>query len=187
LHVPFEAGVVLVQDEAAHRQAFSLTPDYLQHAARGLAGGEVWFSDYGPQLTRGFRALKVWLSLKEHGVRRYARMFEKNVAQAHYFARLVTEAPGLELLAPVGLDIVCFRFNPGHLPEAALDALNKELLLRVYESGVAAPSYTVLDGKYCLRVAVANHRSRDADFELFTDTLLRLGLELLSETAVDSA
>jgi aromatic-L-amino-acid/L-tryptophan decarboxylase len=183
LHVPFEAGVALVRDEAAHRQTFSLTPDYLAHAARGLAGGEAWFSDYGPQLTRGFRALKVWMALKEHGARRYARIIEQNVAQARAFARRVVETPGLELMAPVGLDIVCFRYNPGGLSEGALAALNQELLLRVHESGVAVPSYTTLEGRYCLRVAVANHRSTDADFDLFTRTLLRLARELPAAAA----
>ena len=184
LHVPFEAGVALVRREAAHRQTFSLTPEYLQHTARGVAGGEVWFSDYGVELSRGFKALKVWLSFKEHGVRKYGRLMEQNVAQAHYLAGLIEGEEGLELTAPVGLDIVCFRFNPGGLAGDALDDLNKELLIRIHESGVAVPSYTTLNGSYCLRVAVSNHRSTFEDFELFVRETVRLGEALLEENAV---
>ncbi|MCA9840368.1 MAG: aminotransferase class V-fold PLP-dependent enzyme, partial [Trueperaceae bacterium] len=89
MHVPFEAGVALVKHEKAHRSTFTLTPEYLEHAKRGLAGGEVWFSDYGVQLSRDFKALKVWLSFKEQGIVKYGRLMEQNVAQAKYFADLV--------------------------------------------------------------------------------------------------
>ena len=178
MHVPFEAGVALVRHEKAHRHTFSLTPEYLQHATRGLAGGDVWFSEYGIQLSRGFRALKVWLSLKEQGINKYGRLMEQNVEQAHYLAGLIEKSEGLELMAPVGMDIVCFRFNPGDATDEVLNELNKELLIRIHESGVAIPSYTTLDGKYCLRVAIANHRSTKADFDLFVDQVLGLGKEL---------
>ena len=153
----------------------------MQHAARGVAGGEVWFSDYGVELSRGFKALKVWLSFKEHGVRKYGRLMAQNVAQAHYLSELIRREEGLELTAPVGLDIVCFRFNPGGLMGDALDDLNKELLIRVHESGVAVPSYTTLNGNYCLRVAISNHRSTSQDFELFVQETVRLARELLAE------
>ena len=186
LHVPFEAGVALVRREAAHRHTFSLTPEYLQHAARGVAGGEVWFSDYGVELSRGFKALKVWLSFKEHGVRKYGRLMAQNVAQAHYLAGLIEREAGLELTAPVSLDIVCFRFNPGGLAGEALDDLNKELLIRVHESGVAVPSYTTLNGRYCLRVAISNHRSTFQDFELFVRETVRLARDLLTEGALEA-
>lgn len=181
LHVPFEAGVALVRHEKPHRNTFSLTPEYLQHATRGVAGGELWFSDYGVELSRGFKALKVWLSFKEHGVRKYGRLMEQNVAQAQYLAELIEQEAGLELTAPVGLDIVCFRFNPGGLTGDALDDLNKELLIRIHESGVAVPSYTTLNGNYCLRVAISNHRSTFQDFELFVRETVRLAQELLAE------
>jgi aromatic-L-amino-acid/L-tryptophan decarboxylase len=179
MHVPFEAGIALVKDEKAHRHTFSLTPEYLEHATRGLAGGAVWFSDYGLQLSRGFKALKVWLSFKEHGIHKYGRLMEQNVKQAQYFADLVERAEQLELMAPVGMNIVCFRFNPGSLSDEALNALNKELLIRIHESGVAVPSYTTLKGKYCLRIAIANHRSTLADFDVFATEMVRLGKELL--------
>jgi aromatic-L-amino-acid/L-tryptophan decarboxylase len=179
LHIPFEAGVALVRSEREHRWTFSLTPEYLAHAERGLASGSLWFSDYGLQLSRGFRALKVWMSIKEHGMAKFGRLIDQNIAQAHYLADLVRSHPQLEMMAPVGLNIVCFRFNPGGLDDARLNTLNQELLVRLHESGVAAPSYTTLNGCYCLRAAITNHRSRRSDFDLMIETILNLGKDLV--------
>lgn len=178
MHVPFEAGCVLVRSEKAHRMAFSLTPAYLQHETRGLAAGQHWFSDYGLQLTRQFRALKVWMSIKEHGLDRFGRMISRNVEQAQYFGQLVEDDPQLELMAPIGMDIVCFRFNPGGLDDAALNALNKEILMQLHEQGIAVPTYTTLNGHYCLRIAIANHRSRQEDFDLLAQEVVRIGRQI---------
>ena len=174
LHIPFEAGCVIVRSESMHRHTFSLTPEYLAHETRGLAAGH-WFSDYGLQLSRQFRALKVWMSVKEHGLDRFGRMIARNVEQAHYFGQLVENDPNLELLAPIGMDIVCFRFNPGGMNDEKLNALNKEILMQLHESGVAVPSYTTLNGRYCLRIAIANHRSRREDFDLLAREVVRIG------------
>jgi glutamate/tyrosine decarboxylase-like PLP-dependent enzyme len=182
LHVPFEAAVALVRSEPDHRWAFSLTPEYLAHTERGLAAGARWFSDYGLQLSRGFKALKVWLSIKEHGAGRFGRLIDQNITQAHYLAGLVRDQPLLEWMAPVELNIVCFRYNPGGMDDGALNALNQELLIRLHESGSAAPTYTTLDGRYCLRAAIANHRSRREDFDLFIAEVLRLGQQVVTET-----
>lgn len=181
LHVPFEAGCVLVRDKTAHRETFALTPEYLAHETRGLAAGDIWFSDYGLQLSRQFRASKVWMSIKEHGLERFGRMIARNVEQAHYFAGLVEADPKLELMTPIGLDIVCFRFSPGSLETAALDALNKEILMQLHEKGIAVPSYTTLRGRYCLRIAIANHRSVQADFDLLATEVVRLGNEIMRQ------
>ena len=178
LHVPFEAGCALVRDRSAHRSAFALTPEYLEHAARGLASGPLWFSEFGPQLSRGFRALKVWLSFKEHGLDKFGRLIEQNIAQAQELARLVRAEPRLELMAPVVLNIVCFRFRAAGLAEAELNALNAELLIRLHESGVAAPSYTTLHGRYCLRAAIANHRTVPDDLRVMLDAVLEIGAAL---------
>lgn len=175
LHVPFEAGCVLVRDRNAHRATFSLTPEYLAHAQRGLASGADWFSDYGLQLSRGFRALKVWLSFKEHGLDKYGRLIEQNIAQAQRLGELVCAAGELELMAPVGLNIVCFRYRgQGGTPQE-LNALNEELLIRLHEGGVVAPSYTTLNGCYCLRAAIVNHRTQTADLALLVEEVLRIG------------
>jgi glutamate/tyrosine decarboxylase-like PLP-dependent enzyme len=178
LHTPFEAGCALVRSEKAQRNTFSLTPEYLAHETRGLAAGHLWFSDYGLQLSRQFRALKVWMSIKEHGLDRFGRMIARNVKQAQYFGRLVEADPCLELMAPIGMDIVCFRFNPGGMSDEQLSALNKEILMQLHEQGTAAPSYTTLQGRYCLRIAIANHRSRQEDFDLLAREVVRLGKEL---------
>ncbi len=105
-------------------------------------------------------------------------MIDRNVEQAHYFGELVRLEPTLELVAPIGMDIVCFRFNPGGLNDDALNILNKEILMQLHEKGIAAPSYTTLDGKYCLRIAIANHRSTQDDFDLLAREVVRLGKEL---------
>jgi aromatic-L-amino-acid/L-tryptophan decarboxylase len=178
MHMPFEAGCILVRDEQAHRGTFALTPAYLEHETRGLAAGALWFSDYGLQLSRQFRALKVWMSIKEHGLDRYGRMIARNIEQAHYFGRLVENTPDMELAAPIGLDIVCFRFNPGGLADEALDAINKEILMQLHEQGIAVPSYTTLNGRYCLRIAIANHRSTTEDFDVLAREVRRIGKEL---------
>ncbi len=183
MHIPFEAGCVIVRSEQAHRNTFSLTPEYLAHETRGLAAGHLWFSEYGLQLSRQFRALKVWMSIKEHGLDRFGRMIARNVEQAHYFGELVENDPALELMAPIGMDIVCFRFNPGGLDEAGLNALNKEILMQLHESGIAAPSYTTLNGQYCLRIAIANHRSQQEDFDLLAREVVRLGQEVVGQRA----
>ncbi|MFO7546017.1 MAG: pyridoxal-dependent decarboxylase [Trueperaceae bacterium] len=178
MHVPFEAGMALVRDAEAHRATFATTPAYLAQAPRGLAGGATWLSNFGVQLSRDFKALKVWLSWTERGVEAYGRIMQRNVAQAHYLAERIEREPLLELLAPVVLDIVCFRVRPPGWSEERIDALNQELLMRMHESGVAIPSYSTLQGRYCLRVAIGNHRARHEDFDLFVDTLLTMTREL---------
>ena len=127
------------------------------------------------------------MSLREHGVEKYGRLISQNAAQARYLAGLVAASPDLELIAPVDLNIVCFRFNPGKraggisiMDDAALNALNEEILLRLHESGVAAPTYTTLAGRYALRAAITNHRSRREDFDLLVREVVRLGREVMN-------
>jgi glutamate/tyrosine decarboxylase-like PLP-dependent enzyme len=181
MHVPFEAGCVLVRSDTAHRETFSVVPAYLAQSNRGLAAGRIWFSEYGLQLTRQFRALKVWMSVKEHGLDRLGRMMSRNVEQAHYLGRLLDAHPELERMAPIGLDIVCFRYNPGGLDDESLNTLNRETLIRLQERGIAAPSYTTLSGRYCLRVAIANHRSTFEDFDVLIDAVADIGREVTAE------
>ncbi|WP_257455490.1 pyridoxal-dependent decarboxylase [Archangium lipolyticum] len=125
--------------------------------SRGLAARPSMFSEYGVQLSRGFRALKVWMSLKAYGAAKYGRLIEQNVEQAHLLGRRVDAEPELQRLAPVSLNITRFRYVCRGAPEARLDAWNRELLCRLHESGVAVPSYTTLEGRYCLRVCFNNH------------------------------
>ncbi len=179
MYMPIEVGCVLVRREEDHRRAFAVTPEYLSHGGeRGLMAGSRWFSDYGIQLSRGFRALKVWMSIKEHGIEKYARLIRQNVQQALYLAGRIDADPELERLAPVPLNIVCFRFVAEDHSDEELNLLNQELLIRLHESGSAAPSYTTLNGKYALRVAITNHRSTRTDFDVLLEAVKRIGKEL---------
>lgn len=175
MYVPYEVGCVLVQNEEKHRRAFSLTPDYLARAERGISAAKTWLSDYGIQLSREFRALKVWMSIKTHGMDAYGQLIQQNIEQARYVASLIDEYPELERLAPVTLNVVNFRYVREGLSEEELNQLNDELLMDLQESGVAAPTSTMLKGKYAIRVAVTNHRSKREDFALFIDKVLELG------------
>jgi len=181
MYMPYEIGCVLVRNKANHRGAFLMSAEYLTHAERGLAGGPLWFSEYGPQLSRGFRALKAWMSIKEHGIKKYGRLIKQNVDQARYLAELVDDSPDLERLAPVPLNIVCFRFKADRLDDASLNQLNQELLIQLHERGIAVPSHTTLGGKYALRVAITNHRSRREDFDVLVRQVITLGEGLLGK------
>jgi glutamate/tyrosine decarboxylase-like PLP-dependent enzyme len=181
MYLPFEVGCVLVRDAEAHVRTFAAKQNYFGDGERGVIGGGLPFAERGIELTRSFRALKVWMSLKAHGVAAYARLIEQNVAQASYLAELIGASPELELLAPVALNVVCFRLRPRGVAEAELNALNKEVLLRVQESGVAVPSSTVLDGKFAMRVAITNHRSRREDFEVLVAAVREVGTKVAKE------
>lgn len=184
MYMPMEVGCVLVRREPDHRNTFSLTPSYLTHGQRGMQAGSIWFSDYGIQLTRSFRALKVWMSIKEHGTEKYARLIEQNVAQCQYLTALIKQQPQLELLAPTALNIVCYRFVAPNMSDEQLNALNHELLIELQEQGIAGPTSTILNGRFAIRVANVNHRSRRADFEVLVRQTLRIGRELLAQAEV---
>ncbi len=178
---PFEVGLALVRHPDLHRGTFATQSSYLDSAPRGIIAGGFPFADMGVQLSRGFRALKVWMSLKSHGADLWGRLVEQNVAQARYLRDRVLAEPRLELLAPVPLNLVCFRYAAPGFDDAALDAVNQEILIRVQERGIAVPSSTVLDGRFALRVAITNHRSRREDFDLFVDAVLEEGAELAGD------
>jgi len=178
MYMPFESACVLVRDAAAHRAAFASTAPYIAKKTRGVIAGGLGFADLGPDLTRSFKALKVWLSLKTHGAGAFARLVEQNVAQAEHLAARVRAHPELELLAPVALNVVCFRYRREGIDEAALNALNEEVLLRIHEAGIAVPSSTLLHGRFALRVAIVNHRSRRADFDALADAVVRIGRDV---------
>lgn len=178
MYLPFDIGCILVHDPAAQAATFALHQKYFGDSERGLVAGGLPFADRGIELTRSFRALKVWMSLKAHGTRQYARLVEQNVAQARYLADLLHSEPHFELLAPVPLNVVCFRYHPPSVDESKLNPLNQELLLRLQESGIAVVSSTLLDGKFALRAAITNHRSRREDFAMLVQALTGLAADL---------
>ena len=166
-----------MRDRRQHRQTFAEDAEYLQKMSRGIAAAE-FLHDYSLDTTRGFRALKIWMMLKEHGVEKFGRLIDQGIAQARYLTGLIAHQPMLEMMAPTVTDIVCFRFNPGDRDEAALRKLNIEIMLRMQEAGVAAVSDTTVKGRHCLRVAICNHRTRRTDLDLLVQEVLRVGAEL---------
>ncbi len=170
-YVNYEVGCVLIRDRDVHRNAFKLNANYLLSHDRGLAAGPETLSNYGLELSRGFKALKVWMSLKEHGVDRYKDVVTRNIRQARYLGEMVSNDSDFELMTPVTLNIVCFRYRFDSGDVDTENRLNRELLMRLHESGVATPSYTILDGKYCIRVNITNHRTKKADLDMMVEWL----------------
>ena len=179
LHIPYESACVLIRDKQLHQSAFSSVPNYLTAHERGLAAGPEPLTNYGIELSRSFKALKVWMSLKEHGIQKYGRLVQQNIDQARYLGEKVSQTPNLELLVPVSMNIVCFRFNDGKHSEEALNQLNKEILMRLHESGIATPSYTIIHGKYAIRTNITNHRTRLEDLDLLISTIIEIATRLL--------
>lgn len=175
LHVNYSAGCVLIRDGEAHRYSFADRPEYLHGADAGLASGDYWPVDYGPELSRGFLSLKIWTQLKHYGTERLGAAITRNCEQAQYLAEQIRQVPELELLAPVALNIVCYRFRAA---EGDLDALNDRIVIAMQESGVAVPSTTRIDGKLAIRVNLTNHRTRNSDLDLLLAETLRLGAKL---------
>jgi glutamate/tyrosine decarboxylase-like PLP-dependent enzyme len=184
LHAPFEVGCALVRDAAAHLASFSVAQEYLEKMPRGLASAD-WLYEYGLQTSRGFRALKVWMALKEHGVEKFGRLIDQNIAQAHYLDALIASEPLLEIAAPLAINIVCFRYRPSRLDEAGMRRVNVELMIRLQEQGIAAISDTTVRGKHCLRVAINNHRTRRSDLDLLVREVIRLGREIEASVRAD--
>ena len=174
--VPYDAGFLLVRDGEVHRAAFASQAAYLTRETRGLAAGDPWFTDYGVDLSRGFRALKVWFTLKTFGIARLGEMIAETCRLARFLAARVSREPTLELLAPVPLDIVCFRVR--HADESAADTVNREIVLELQESGLAVLSTTRVDGKLAIRVAIVNHRCRESDLELVVDAIVERALRM---------
>jgi aromatic-L-amino-acid decarboxylase len=178
LHVPYDAGAVLVRDGALHASTFSDHAPYLVRTERGTAAGEPWFTDFGPELSRGFRALSVWFTMKTYGLDRFGELIAQQCALARAFGERIAATPPLELLAPVTLNIVCFRYA-APLDPAACDALNGKIVIELQERGIAVPSTTRINGKLAIRMNVMNHRTTQPDLDATLAAVLTLGKELL--------
>jgi glutamate/tyrosine decarboxylase-like PLP-dependent enzyme len=164
LYVPVEAGLVLVRHGEGLRSAFSLVPPYLRTDGNieGV-GGLPWFSEYGFQQTRGFRALKVWMAIQYHGLAGYRKAIDRDIAHARALADALRTASDFELLEPQCLSIVCFRYvHDGASPEA-LDEFNKHLLERLQLGGRVFLSSTIIEGRFWLRACFVNPLADDED------------------------
>jgi aromatic-L-amino-acid decarboxylase len=170
--VPYDAGCLVVRDRAAHLATFRRPAAYLARSRRGLAAGDPWPCDLGPDLSRGFRALKVWMTLKTFGTDGLGRCVEQSCRLARRLAARIDAEPLLERVAPVPLNVVCFRFRPGN------DAIQSDIAAELQELGIAAPSTTVIGGRVVLRAAIVNHRTRGEDVDALADGVVATGIRL---------
>ncbi|MGA7071163.1 pyridoxal phosphate-dependent decarboxylase family protein [Bradyrhizobium sp.] len=168
--VPYDAGFLLVRDSERHLAAFAAPAVYLRRETRGLAAGSPWPCDLGPDLSRGFRALKTWFTLKAFGTDKLGAMIERTCRLARYLEAKVSAEPRLELLAPAQLNIVCFRYRADDA-----NRINSEIVADIQESGIAAPSTTTLDGRLAIRAAIVNHRTDVGDLDALVAAVLEFG------------
>jgi glutamate/tyrosine decarboxylase-like PLP-dependent enzyme len=182
LYIPVEAGLILIRNAQVMRDAFSHVPPYLRfNDGDDEVSGPPWFSEYGFQQTRGFRALKVWMALKYHGLAGYKAALERDIALARRLAGLVSAAPDLELLEPAGLSIVCFRYRPPAWPDdqEQLNPLNQRLLKQLQLSGEAFLSGTTIRGQFMLRACIVNPHSTEEGMDTLVELVRRIGRELI--------
>ena len=168
--VPYDAGFILARDTGRQLDAFASPAAYLRRESRGMAAGSPWPCDFGPDLSRGFRALKTWFTLRVYGAENLGRMIAETCVLARYLARRIEALPELELLAPVSLNIVCFRYRCEDS-----DRVNAEIVADLQESGIAAPSATTLNGNLAIRAAIVNHRTQAGDIDALLDATLAFG------------
>ena len=169
-HVPYDAGAILVRDGALQRATFASDAAYLQRERRGMAGGDWWPVDDGPELSRGFRALKVWMTFKVLGADAIGAAMQRNCALAKVLEARIAAEPDLELLAPVALNIVCFRYRARDP-----DRVNRTIVADLQEAGRVAPSLTRLDGRAAIRAALFNHRSDERDVDALVEGAVSFG------------
>jgi aromatic-L-amino-acid/L-tryptophan decarboxylase len=175
--VQYDAGFILVRDGVLHHDTFATPATYLRRDTRGAAAGSPWPCDFGPDLSRGFRALKTWFTLKVYGAERLGQVMAGTCELAANLGQQIAAQPLLELLAPVNLNIVCFRYRGAGNP-ASLDQLNADLIIALHESGISVPSATTIDGKLAIRAALFNHRTQMQDIDALLAACLRFGAAL---------
>jgi glutamate/tyrosine decarboxylase-like PLP-dependent enzyme len=185
LYTPHSGGCVLVRDAGRLREAFAVTAGYVKQDKESTGRGDD-FGQMGPQFSRGFQALKVWVSLLAHGWDAYRARISHDAALARYLGARVTERADFQLACPVGLSICCFRFVPPDLPpgperEAYLDALNERLMTEVQQDGRVFYSNAVLGERYVLRVCIVNFRTEAEDLDAVLDVTAEIGSRLDAE------
>ncbi len=162
LHVPYDAGFFLCRHPQLHRESFMSTAAYLARAPRGLAAADIWPCDLGPDLSRGFRALKTWFTFQAFGAEQLGAAIAQTCRIAKHLETLIGRSAVFELCAKVRINIVCFSVKGDTCGE-----LNREIVMDLHESGLAAPSITRLEGRPVIRAAIVNHRTRANDMESF--------------------
>jgi glutamate/tyrosine decarboxylase-like PLP-dependent enzyme len=168
--VPYDAGFILVRDGKLHRDTFAAPAAYLRRETRGLAAGGDWPCDFGPDLSRGFRALKTWFTFKVYGAKALGAMMSRTCELARYLEIKIATSRELELLAPVSLNIVCFGYRG---PDSG--RLNARIVADLHESGVSAPSTTMIGDRLAIRAAIVNHRTEPRDIDALVNAVLKFG------------
>jgi aromatic-L-amino-acid decarboxylase len=161
MFVPMDLSVLFLKDESVVRRAFSLVPEYLTTPEADAVN----YMDYGLQLGRRFRALKLWFVLRNLGAEGIRQKLRGHIALAQEFAAWLRAEPDWEVLAPHPLSVVCFRYGPRSLDEAHLDALNASIMRAVNATGEVFMSHTKIDGRYAIRLAIGNLRTQRSDVE----------------------
>lgn len=168
MSIPYDCGACMIYDRDIHREAFSSRPSYLASQDEGLAGGDLWFCDYGLELSRGFRALKVWAAVKAIGVEAFGKAISDNCRQARLMGELAEQSDVLELVHPVVSNLCCFE-TIGKDPN--------EIAARLQLSGEVVFSTTIIKGRPCLRAAIVNHRTTSEDVRTAMKAVERLAHE----------
>lgn len=171
--VQYDAGFILVRDGKLHYDTFASPAAYLARETRGMSANSPWLCDFGPDLSRGFRALKTWFAINAYGTDRLGQVMSGSCQLAQYLKRRIMTEPRLELMSPVGLNIVCFGYRCDNR-----DDLNRDLAIALQESGIAAPSTTIINGRTAIRVALFNHRTTQREIDALVEATLEFGERL---------
>lgn len=192
--VPYDAGFLLVRDGQQHYDTFAAPAAYLRRESRGISAGSPWPCDFGPDLSRGFRALKTWFTFKVHGADGIGRAIAHSCAVARHLKERIEGEPRLELLAPVALNVVCFRYrcrSPGiesrsgvdtdEAADTVADAVNAQIVVAIQHAGRCAPSSTTVQGRFAIRAAIVNHRTTFDDVDALVQATLHHGDALVAD------
>ena len=175
--VPYDTGGFLVHTR--HKlESFEMTGGYISPLRSRLSAGPQNFSHRSLQMSRGFRALKVWIVMKEQGLDGLSEVVESSFRRGQYLSQKISAESELELSAPVPLNIVCFRYYMDGCSAESLNRLNRRILETLHDEGLVSPSYTILEGRFVIRAALTNHRTKLKHLDLLVSEVLRLGREL---------
>ncbi len=180
--VPYDAGYLLARRQSDQLDTFMSKAVYLTRHTRGLAAGSPWPCDLGPELSRGFRALKTWFTLVCHGTDRLGAVISRTCHLAQYLKARIQSTPKLELMAPVALNIVCFRFRCED--DNYANHVNAEIVADLHESGIAAPSSSIVNGCTVIRAAIVNHRTTERDIDAMVEAVLKFGTARTSDAQI---
>ena len=168
--IPYDAGYILVRDASLMRDTFASDAAYLQREDRGLAAGDWWPCDYGPDLSRGFKALKVWFALKTYGADALGAVVSNSCMLASQLKARIAQSSELALVAPVAMNIVAFTWRGDDTGRR-----NTAIVTALHEEGRVAPSLTTINGRKVIRAAFVNHRTEGRDIDALLEGVLRIG------------